>query len=61
MMVMAKTEPFVLIYDPEIRGHLDAIDAKHHSLIRSTIEEQLQFEPETSTRNRKPLARPKTS
>ena len=58
MMVMAKKPPFALIYDPEVTGHLAAIDAKYHSLIRSVIEEQLCFEPETATRNRKQLERP---
>jgi hypothetical protein len=58
IMVMAKKQPFVLIYDPEVSGHLAAIEAKYHSLIRSAIEEQLRFEPETATRNRKPLERP---
>src|SRR5438552_18795574 len=57
-MVMAKKQPFALIYDPEVAEHLDAIEAKYHSLIRATIEEQLQFEPETATPNRKPLERP---
>lgn len=55
---MAKKRPFSLIYDPEVAGHLEAIEPKYHSLIRTTIEEQLQFEPETITRNRKPLLRP---
>ncbi len=55
---MAKNEPFDLVYDPEIVGHLAAIDAKYHSQIRATIEEQLRFEPETATRNRKPLEQP---
>jgi mRNA-degrading endonuclease RelE of RelBE toxin-antitoxin system len=55
---MAKQQPFALIYDPGVVGHLDAIDAKYRSLIRTTIEEQLQFEPETAARNRKPLLRP---
>src|SRR2546430_14809974 len=57
-MVMAKKQPFALIYDPEVAGHLDAIEPKYHSLIRATIEEQLRFEPETATRNRKQLERP---
>src|SRR6266567_207258 len=57
-MVMGKQEPFTLIYSPEVRGHLAAIDQKYHSLIRTTIEEQLLYEPETATRNRKPLERP---
>ena len=55
---MAKKQPFVLIYDPEVAGHLAAIEPKYHSLIRGAIEEQLRFEPETATRNRKPLQRP---
>ncbi len=57
-MVMAKKQPFALIYDPEVSGHLDAIEPKYHSLIRTGIEEQLRFEPETATRNRKQLERP---
>jgi mRNA-degrading endonuclease RelE of RelBE toxin-antitoxin system len=57
-MVMAKQDPFALIYDPEVKAHLDAIDPKYRSLIRTTIEEQLQFEPETVTRNRKQLEQP---
>ena len=55
---MPKREPFSLVYDPQVRGHLDAIDTKYHSLIRAGIDEQLKFEPESSTRNRKPLERP---
>ena len=31
---------------------------KYQSLIRRTIEEQLSYEPEVETRNRKPLLRP---
>lgn len=58
IMVMAKKQAFVLIYDPEVAGHLAAIEAKYQSLIRTTIEEQLRFEPETATRNRKQLERP---
>ena len=45
-------------YDPMVKEHLDAIKPKYHSLIRDTIEEQLSFEPETETKNRKPLQRP---
>jgi hypothetical protein len=56
-MVMAKKQPFGLVYDSEVTRHLAAIEAKHHSLIRSVIEEQLRFEPETATRNRKRLTR----
>lgn len=55
---MAKKQPFALIYDAEIRSHLDAIEPKFHSLIRAAIEEQLRFEPQITTRNRKQLERP---
>ena len=58
IMVMAKKQPFALIYDPEVTGHLAAIEPKYHSLIRSAIEDQLRFEPETAARNRKQLERP---
>ena len=56
--VMAKSRPFDLVYDPEVAGHLAAIKPKYHSLIRDAIEQQLRFEPEAATRNRKPLQRP---
>jgi mRNA-degrading endonuclease RelE of RelBE toxin-antitoxin system len=55
---MAKKQPFDLIYDPEVQGHLGAIEKKYHSLIRAAIEEQLRFEPEIASRNRKQLERP---
>ena len=55
---MAKKQLFTLIYDPEVAGHLDAIEPKYHSLLRATIEEQLSFEPQKATRNRKQLERP---
>ncbi len=55
---MAKQQPFALVYDPEVAGHLAAIEPKYHPLIRSAIEEQLRFEPATTTRNRKPLQWP---
>jgi hypothetical protein len=43
-----------------IRQHLQAIEPKYYSLIREALETQLQFEPGTETRNRKPLRRPIT-
>jgi mRNA-degrading endonuclease RelE of RelBE toxin-antitoxin system len=55
---MARKQPFSVGYDRAVKDHLRAIEAKYHSLIRTTIEEQLQFEPETETRNRKPLQKP---
>jgi mRNA-degrading endonuclease RelE of RelBE toxin-antitoxin system len=51
-------QPFSLSYDPATRDQLRAIEPKYHSLIRAVIEEQLLFEPDTETRNRKPLEQP---
>jgi mRNA-degrading endonuclease RelE of RelBE toxin-antitoxin system len=42
----------------EVKEHLRAIERKHHSRIRETIDEQLRFEPDRATRNRKPLKPP---
>jgi hypothetical protein len=55
---MPKQQPFVLVYDSEVPGHLAAIEPEYHSQIRRAIEEQLRFEPTTVTRNRKPLQWP---
>jgi len=60
IVTMARKQPFSLGYDQAVKGHLRAIEANYHSLIRTTIEEQLRFEPETETRNRKPLQQPGT-
>jgi mRNA-degrading endonuclease RelE of RelBE toxin-antitoxin system len=54
---MAPKRRFDLIYAPIVREHLRAIECKYHPLIRRTIEEQLQFEPDVETKNRKPLKR----
>ena len=55
---MAGRRPFALVYDPEVKTHLRAIEPEYRGLIRMTIEEQLRFEPDKETRNRKPLRRP---
>jgi hypothetical protein len=55
---MADRKRFRLIYDHEIIFHLQTIERKYHSLIRTRVEEQLRFEPDIETRNRKPLERP---
>jgi mRNA-degrading endonuclease RelE of RelBE toxin-antitoxin system len=57
-MVMIRPGPYALIYDLEVENHVRSIPKKHHSLIQNSIQEQLQFEPETETRNRKPLCQP---
>ncbi len=38
--------------------HLDAIDRRHHGLIRDVVKEQLTHDPVAESRNRKPLHRP---
>jgi hypothetical protein len=58
---MVRKPHFHVIFDPGVKRHLRAIDTKYHSLIRTTIDEQLRFEPEVETRNRKPLLRPAVS
>jgi len=60
MMVMAKKQPFALVYADEVKQHLRAIETKFHSLIQSEVEAQLLHNPEVETRNRKPLKRPIT-
>lgn len=57
IMVMGR-QPYDLVYAPEVKRHLQAIDRRHYSVIRETMEEQLRFEPGTETRNRKPLRQP---
>jgi mRNA-degrading endonuclease RelE of RelBE toxin-antitoxin system len=51
-------QTFTLVYDPGVKDHLRAIERKYHSLIHEKIREQLQFEPDGETRNRKPLELP---
>ena len=57
-MVMAKKQPFTVVYAAEVKGHLRAIEAKYHSAIETGIETQLLHEPDVETRNRKPLKWP---
>jgi len=49
---------YTLIFAPETIEHLAAIEPRHYSLIRETIEEQLSHTPSLPTRNRKPLKKP---
>jgi hypothetical protein len=55
---MASRQRFELIFAPEVLGHLDAIERKHHGLIERTLDEQLGWTPECETRNRKLLTQP---
>ena len=49
---------YSLVYTKSFKSHLKLVEAKYHSQIRETLENQLQYEPEVKTRNRKPLERP---
>jgi hypothetical protein len=51
---------FRLVYDTEFVTQIRSIERKYHTLIRETIEQQLQFEPDVETRNRKQLVRATT-
>jgi len=55
---MARRKSSELVYDPEVRKHISKIERKYYALIRRQIQRQLMFDPETETRNRKPLLRP---
>lgn len=57
LVIMNPRRPLELVYAPQVRDHLKAIEPKYYGLIRQEIEAQLQFEPETQTGNRKPLKR----
>ena len=48
---------YKIVYHSQVVNHLRAIDKKYHSGIRREIEEQLSFEPNKKTRNRKPLSK----
>src|SRR6266404_3369646 len=55
---MIESAPFDILFDPKVKQHLRAIEAKYYGLIRETIDLQLKFEPDIETRNRKPLRQP---
>jgi len=55
---MVRPQPYALVYAPEVKQHFRAIERQHYSLIRETLQEQLLFEPDAETRNRKPLRQP---
>lgn len=57
---MVRRLSYQLIYDTEIPRHLRSIERKYHALIRTSVEDQLTYEPEIETGNRKPLERPVT-
>ena len=58
MAIMARQQPYTLAFASVVTKHLQAIDAKYHTLIREKIGEQLRFMPSAETTNRKPLRQP---
>ena len=54
-IIMVMSISYRLVYAPQVRQHLKAIEPKYYSLIRTEIETQLKVEPTVETRNRKPL------
>jgi mRNA-degrading endonuclease RelE of RelBE toxin-antitoxin system len=54
---MGRRLPFTIVYDDAVLHHVRSIERRHQSLIRTTIEAQLTYEPLIETRNRKPLLR----
>lgn len=55
---MTERKRFKIHYTSLLKGHLGVIERKYYGLIRRTIEEQLTFEPNVKTRNRKPVHQP---
>jgi mRNA-degrading endonuclease RelE of RelBE toxin-antitoxin system len=58
MAIMARRQRYTLVYARGVTKHLKSIDAKYDRLIREKMEEQLLFEPNVETKNRKPLRQP---
>ena len=56
--LMARKQPYDLSYDRPRKSTCKLSMRSITSLIRGEIEEQLSFEPEGETRNRKPLRQP---
>ncbi|MEM7535875.1 MAG: addiction module toxin RelE [Chloroflexota bacterium] len=55
---MTSNPKYEIVYDAEFIRSMRTIDKKYRSMIRRTIQAQLQFEPEVETRNRKPIQEP---
>jgi len=53
-----RRQKFEFVFASETVEHVKAIESQHHSLIRTTIEEQLRMASGTPTRNRKRLETP---
>jgi mRNA-degrading endonuclease RelE of RelBE toxin-antitoxin system len=53
-----KTKAYRLVYDTEFIPQLKYIERKYHSVIKAAIENNLIYEPDKQSRNRKLLKRP---
>ena len=54
-IIMVMSTAYKLVYAPQVKQHLKAIEPKYFPLIRTKIETQLRLEPTVETRDRKPL------
>ena len=55
---MTPEQPFSIIFAPKTLLHLKGIDRKYHPLIRKRIHDQLSYQPDQITHNRKLLEIP---
>lgn len=55
---MSEQSPFEIIFDDAVQAHFAAIARQDHSSILDAIEQQLSYEPNVKTRNRKSLRIP---
>jgi hypothetical protein len=55
---LTSAKKYFLVYANTFKDHMNFVDAKYHSMIRETLENQLQHEPDVKTQNRKPLKKP---
>jgi hypothetical protein len=53
-----RRRPYDIVYDASVSDQVAAIERKYHSLIEKTISEQLAYDPQVESKNRKPLVRP---
>ncbi len=53
-----KRRRFTIAFAKDVKVHFRAIERKYHALIRETIDEELRFDPDRATRNRKRLESP---
>ena len=47
--------PFVIEYSPDSEGHLRALTASQRGIVLDTVDEQLAYQPDVETKNRKPM------